>query len=640
MKNVKGFKGKYFSLAAILAFSSAVNLQATSSSVKAHESELQQYAKEANDAEYLEEEELPLLVVVKEVNSSHTAFRRDESLKYTTSDVDIISEEEIKQRHFTSISDALSSLSAINVSSNGGVGQTHTLFTRGLKSQKTLFLIDGIRYNDPTGLVGADIAHIFPQNIKQIEIVKGSNSALWGADASAGVINIITNKPAKGTHGSFSTMWGSYGTSEFGVNLSHKGDKFDLSVNSNIFDTDGFSAQTPWGSDPDSFEDDEYRNYTNSVKLGVDVTNQDRLELSHTNIYAYGDADPFGNPNGNNPFFNRNQLNKISYKHSEDDFNVNTYVSRSVFDREFPTGFTNEFTGAVNEYGINTNIRYQDMSTLSIGTSLQYFNQYSGFAKGYKDLGLFTTNTNILWNDTLTFTESLRFDQFDEFSNQTTYKIGAKKEFKNVHGLSTSVNYATSYNVPLLFQLYSAFGNTALKPEKSKGFDFNIAYNDIKMTYFQTNIKDLIDFDLGTFAYKNILGKSHINGLEFSYIHNFDDWLKVNFGLTHLINSNDSTGTYLARRVKDKINLALDIYPSNNFHINLNSQYIGDRYDDAARTKQTGRYTVHNAVFNYAINKHFSTYLKVDNITNKYYQVVNGFATSKRAGYVGVKYDF
>ena len=95
------------------------------------------------------------------------------------------------------------------------------------------------------------------------------------------------------------------------------------------------------------------------------------------------------------------------------------------------------------------------------------------------------------------------------------------------------------------------------------------------------------------------------------------------------------------RRPKDKLGFGVDYYGLKDFHFNINGEYIGERYDrNNKQGAKTGNYTIWNAVVDYDISKNFSTYLKLDNIFNKDYQIVDGYATSQRAAYVGLKASF
>ncbi len=98
----------------------------------------------------------------------------------------------------------------IQVSQSGGIGQQTSLFLRGMDSNKTLVLIDGIRYNDTQVEMAANFEHLMINDIERIEVIKGAQSSIWGADASAGVINIITKSAQDGTHGNATIEYGRY----------------------------------------------------------------------------------------------------------------------------------------------------------------------------------------------------------------------------------------------------------------------------------------------------------------------------------------------------------------------------------------------------------------------------------------------
>ena len=107
------------------------------------------------------------------------------------------------------------------------------------------------------------------------------------------------------------------------------------------------------------------------------------------------------------------------------------------------------------------------------------------------------------------------------------------------------------------------------------------------------------------------------------------------------LSAKDENNMDLQRRAKDSVKFGVDYYGIDKFQFNVNGQYIGDRYNSLNKTGvETGNYTVWNSVINYEINKTFSTYLKVDNLFNKYYQTVDGYATAERSAYAGLKASF
>ena len=107
------------------------------------------------------------------------------------------------------------------------------------------------------------------------------------------------------------------------------------------------------------------------------------------------------------------------------------------------------------------------------------------------------------------------------------------------------------------------------------------------------------------------------------------------------LDASDTKGKELARRADETIKFAVDYYGVENLHLGLNGEYVGERYDRAGKTgQQTGKYTVANFTSNYDVDQHMSFYGKIDHITDKYYQTVNGYSTSPRAIYAGIKLTY
>ena len=130
-----------------------------------------------------------------------SATKSEEKLKNVTANVDVITAEDIESRKFKTVAEALQTIAGIQVAPTGGAGQQTSMFLRGMSSHRTLVLIDGIRYNDITSVAGAsNLEHLLINDIERIEVIKGAQSSIWGADASAGVINIITKSAQDGTH--------------------------------------------------------------------------------------------------------------------------------------------------------------------------------------------------------------------------------------------------------------------------------------------------------------------------------------------------------------------------------------------------------------------------------------------------------
>lgn len=570
-----------------------------------------------------------------------SATKSEQSIQDVTSNVEVITSAELEEKKVTSVIDALNLVSGVNFVSNGGLGTNSSVYLRGMDSKRTLVLIDGVRYNDITSASGAAFSDIMVNDIEKIEVIKGAQSGVWGADASAGVINIITKKPKSGLSGSILSEFGSFNSRRYGGTVSYKTDKYYLSLNSQKVDSDGFTSYAQRGTDIDSYEDDGYENTTTNLKLGVNLDDNNKIDLSHTLINSKLQYDSTSGDTDNESK-TKNKFSSVNFQNITNDITTDIFTNYSDFHRSYSTG--SEFDGTLKEYGIKSHIPYNRGSSFVVaGVDLKKAEHKNDLNRDYENKGYFLTNSNTI-NEKLILTESIRADRYDAFKNKTTGKLGIKYNFNK--DLNVSANYGTAYNVPTLYQLYAPLccgifpvGNANLKPESIKSYDFSVAYKDIKITYFRNYVKDMIEYDFAN-GYVNLEGRSKIKGFEVDYKKAVTDDLLLSLSYTRL-STEDSAGYKLRRRPDQTLKFGIDYYGFDKVHLGLNGEYVGTRYDDANKQgQQTGRYTVANFVVNYELSRNVEIYGKINNITDKYYQTVDGYATSPRAYYAGIKVSF
>lgn len=570
----------------------------------------------------------------------YSATKSEQSIKDVTSDVEVITNAELQEKHYLNVTQALNSITGIDITSSGGLGQVSAVRINGMHYATTLVLIDGVRYNDITN-GSAFLENILISDIKQIEIIKGAQSGIWGADASGGVINIITKDSKKGLHGSINTEYGSFNTKKYGATASYKTDKYYLKLSGQKVTSKGFSAQVPNGDDIDDYEDDSYKNITSSLKTGVNIDDNNKIDIIHTNIDSEVEYDGFSSPNDLTKIGTSNsKFTKINFNNTNELSRTNLYINESSFNRDSDGTI---YTGDVQELGLNTNIKYNKNDFLLVGLDKKEFSQEKGYVIDYKNDGVFLTNSNTINQTTLT--QSLRYDTYTSFENKVTGKIGMKHFYKD---FTFSTNYGTGYKAPSLYELNKDNGND-LSPEFTKSFDISTKYRNFEVKYFENKIDDLLSYnnngtpnDWDDDFYENSEGTSVIKGYELNYKKDVLDDLLLSLNYTN-IDAKDKDGKTLGRVPEELVKVSLDYYGFKHTHINLNAQYIGNRWDsngEPLNGTKTGKYTVINTVINYDITKDLKIYAKIDNITNKYYQTVNGYATSPRAYYAGMKYAF
>jgi vitamin B12 transporter len=583
-----------------------------------------------------------------------SASKTEQSIKDVTANVEVITKEEIEDRHYTSITEALNSLSGISFSRNGGMGGSTSLNLRGTNNNRTLILIDGVRFKDQSSISGTDISNLMVTDIERIEVIKGAQSGIWGADAAAGVINIITRSAKNGFHGSAFVEGGSFDTKKYGSWLSYRNDKFSLKVDAQKIDSDSFTSKTIKRKNIDSFEDDSYENTTVSLKGSYNITNTSEINFNVIDIDSFKEYDA-SNPNDTSmKNDSETRIYTLGYdqKYKNHNFTLKfdkTRIQRDQIGTTWGVKYTNN---EIKNFEILDNISYntKDFFVLGAGVTkdeIAYTKADSSKADASnKAKYIYATNSNYF--DSFILTQSLRYDSFDNFDNKLTGKIGARYSFNS--GVILSTNIGTSYSVPQLIQNINPWGatNYDISPEKSKSYDLSLEYEGLKATYFYQKVEDLIDWYDPTptnyfnndAIYKNLDGTSKFKGLELSYKKDLLDDLLATFSYTRL-SAKNADNEFLAKRAKNSFKFAFDYYGIDSFHFNVNGEYIGTRYDETdSKGEQTGRYTLFNSVINYSINDKTKLYLKLDNITDKYYQTVDGYATAGRSAYVGLKVSF
>ena len=658
MKQPKGFRGKYFSLAAILALSTTITLANEAKSFS-ETTKVAQTQEEFSEDEELTppSEELSVAVISKKIkvkkSKVYSASKSNVSATNVTDNVSILTKEEMQLQGMTTVSQALNSLPGINAINSGGLGTTTSLFMQGFSNKYTLVLIDGIRYSDPTNTSGSDISNLLLADVEKIEVIKGAQSGVWGADAAAGVINIITKKAKAGTHANVGAEIGSYKYKSFSTALSHRTNSFDIMLSALRTTQEGFTAQTVKGENLDQYEDDPYRNTTINLKTGYWLNSNNRVEFGYHDINSLSSYDTSG-PNSAGVSDYRGKSIYLKYKFYVDKHVIETKFSQGYFHNKQldATSGINDSIGTIPSIEIKDTIKYEKDSTLVFGGIYEKrkveFTQI-GFTEEKRDeksKAIYLNNTNRI--DNLVISEALRYDDFSAYDSKLTGKIGAKYLFSN--SFNVYANYSTGYKAPNMMDMINIWGasNFDLKPENVKSFNIGAEFYGININLFQNKIQDMIAWESAPWPSLgknvNIDGTSTLKGVELSYKKELFDKLLLGVNYTY-ISAKDANGEKLIRRPKFQVGVNASYSATKKLVINADGTYIGSRADNdfatwPATEVETGKYFVANANIHYQIDKTWSTYFKVNNLLDKEYQSVYGYATAKRSFYLGVKANF
>jgi vitamin B12 transporter len=240
----------------------------------------------------------------------------------------------------------------------------------------------------------------------------------------------------------------------------------------------------------------------------------------------------------------------------------------------------------------------------------------------------------------------IRLDDHDEFGSETTYRAAPSYRFKET-GTRIKGTYGTGFKAPSLFQLYSSYGSPDLQPEESTGWDAGIEQEIggdrclVDVTWFENDIKHMIDFDFTTWKYSNV-AKAETRGLEVSSTLKITDELSVKPGYVYTHTEDKTTGDELLRRPADRASLDV-FYRWRKLSLDGTILYVGESEDMDFATMsrvELDSYTLLNLSATYALTDRIQVHGRIENLLDEDYEEVYGYGTAGQSVYGGVKVVF
>ena len=575
-----------------------------------------------------------------------TAAKVEEPLEDTTSDVTVITGEEIQKMEAQFVPDVLRRLPDLNVTQSGGTGTVATVFLRGGNPSQTLVMIDGIKVNNiMTG--DFDFSGVSADDIERIEIVKGPQSTIYGSEAMAGVINIITKKGEGKTVVETSFAGGSFGTYTPSASISGSSGKFDYRLTGSYFSSDGISAAQS------GTEKDGYRNTSLSGKLGFHPSEKFDIEITgkyYRNRTDLDDFDFFARQAVDNPNFVQHDLHHLFSGRATADISSRweqVVTVSNVYDslkfRDPVVVFNNaDITSTVNSIDWQHNLYLTDFYTLTAGgTYRKEDGENAGnFSSSLDTKALYLNNILKLFKDALILNAGMRYDWYESFGNKTTYRIGALYHLKAV-GLDIKGSYGTGFRAPTFNELFFPFfGNPNLKPEESSAWEIGLEKGllakriILSLTYFDQRYTNLIETNPLTFTAANI-AKAEVKGVETAVTSKISDSLDIRVGYTYLNTEDETTGGVLPLRPRNKVSFST-AYSKKDFSITADYIFVGKRFDSSSQ-RELSQYSLVKLSGNYRASKWLTLFARIDNLFNAHYEEVGSFSTPGFSVFGGIK---
>ncbi len=204
-----------------------------------------------------------------------TASRTETTLKQVSGSIVVISADDIERSGRNTVAGVLRDAGGLSVAQTGGTGRTASVFLRSAESAYTLFLIDGVEVNDPMSPGrGFNPAHLTVDQVERIEVLYGSQSTLYGSDAIAGVVNIITKRGEGKPKIGASIEGGALGTFRSRAGLNGGTERYQYSIDGSFLNSRGISANAQG-----NMEEDGYRNTTLAGRFGMAPGSSASLDL-------------------------------------------------------------------------------------------------------------------------------------------------------------------------------------------------------------------------------------------------------------------------------------------------------------------------------------------------------------------------
>ncbi len=575
----------------------------------------------------------------------------------------VITQDDLARLGYKTVYKVLETIPGVSITPSGPFGGAASVDIRGAKRGQTLVMIDGVEVYDPIGVSkDFDFANLLVENIERIEVVRGPQSTLYGSDAMAGVINIITKKGKGRLKSSAVLEAGSHNTFYESIGVSGSEGKINFSVSAARIDTDGISKAR------DGKDNDGYSNTMFSSRIGVDLTQDSELFASIRYSNAEIDVDDGAYQDDPNRINNSMQFSGIIGFAQELNENWDHLLTFSgvSFDRS-DSDPADSIDTTENEYsrfrGDRKKIEWQHnialsdriMETIgyeyeeergaSYSTGTNWWSNSQSDRRRLQNRAVYLQSQMELKENLFTST-GFRVDTHDIFGSEITYKLSSSYAMPQIK-TRLKANYGTAFRAPNLYQLYDGtYGNPKLEPEKSRGFDLGVEHrcvNDtlfLSATYFYNKYKNLIDSDPATWVYVNIKnGKAR--GYELESVFDVMEALKVGGNYTYTKTRDGDTAKEFGRRPKHQASVFVDWNYSRKGNIYLNARYVGSRMDSPAYNDyKNKKYFITDISSSYDLNETIQLFGRVDNIFDVAYEPVRGYNGVDRSVYLGVKGSF
>ncbi len=570
-----------------------------------------------------------------------TATRFKESTKSVIAPVTVVTKDQIQRHSWTSLSEVLRNQPSLEVRGNGGKGQNTSVYMRGFSAAQSLILVDGMRLS--RGSMGsADISTIPLNQVERIEIIRGARASVYGADAVAGVINIITRSSQTDSGQRVTTGIGSDGY----ANADWSG-KMVASAADIIKAGAAYSRENGYNIKPNSTNTgDEHGYWSKNAQVNEEhkfsddwrVFGSARL-LQMQNDYAGYSSELQG--------YTADQSYQVALETSTEDYQSSWIVQYA--DTDYLSGFNKQQSkddATYKNYTDQTTLGWYNLIPLSHGFSLGGGIDWR--ENRLKSGSAYTAQTHSTGEyalvqyeqDVWSWELSGRNDDNSAYGSHQTWRTGAGWAFMPDYRLTA--NYSTAFRAPSFVDLYypAPYGNPDLSPEEAKGGEVGLegqtALFQWKISAYRSLVENMIVAPAPTYYPENI-GHARLQGVE----------TEVSFAtgvVRHHVSADfadpkdEETGKQLKERAHQSYKWQAET-SWQKWDAATSWMFQGERFADDDNTIEMGGYSLWDVSAGYHLLPQLRLGGRIDNLFDKDYQTAYGYETPGRSYYLNFAYQ-
>jgi vitamin B12 transporter len=596
----------------------------------------------------------PLSAQVSDTQITVTATGSRSEVEDTGQSVTVIGQDEIDAVQGADVTRVLRRAPGVTITRNGPPGAFTGVRVRGATAEQLLVLVDGVRVADaaaPGG--GFDFGNLAAGETEKLDLLRGSNSTIWGSDAIGGVL-LVTTRARRGLLAS--AELGADDSRYLTASGGTGSDAFFVGGSAGWQRTDGFSAAAS-GTEPDGFEqwsaNGQARAYLSPS-----------LELFALGRYAKGDLDLDGYPAPAYTFADTAESQRTRqytgaagaiwdsgplYLRGAWSFSD---TERATYDAQFGSAPNYTTDGHSNRAELRGEWRPIGPLILNFGGE----GEWTRFATSFD-----AAQRTHIWGayaqagieyGKLSAHAGLRHDRHARFGGATS--LGADLSYAVAPELRLRASYGEGFKAPTLFQLLSDYGNDALRPERSRSFDLGVMWRTRSaptwgaVTLYRRDSTDLIDFvscfgvsdgictnrPFGT--YDNV-GRARAQGFEVEFGLAPTARLRTTIAYSYLDAEDRASGKELARRPRHALTATLDWSAPLGVTLGGDVRLVGDSFDEAANLVPLDGYVLMDLRASVPLGERIELFGRIENLFDARYTEVAGYGTRGRAAFVGAR---